>query len=512
MDGIENMEITNSDPANLDNLNQEEIIDLTDSKQSLNKNTNPENLQINENGETADEDNEDLFEGDYEEFQDKSFYADTDYQPNLIENYSSIVSNRRQELYKIIIIRPKKEFEAPSAFNDKGPGEEGNGNNFEFKPIRSNEFPSGDRAILEMGFQTNNESYEKSYQVPRMRMQNALTQVENGLSDIIDIYENRANAYLKDPVKLNNIENFLHKVRSRMEEALQSNETIDIFQNDFDLSRNNQLENASDKKVNETQVEIRSFRDNILAGQKSKKEKSVNYVRIVKNDEVFIAHSLIRNLSFEERARIIGIPYQSQILFWDFVDPEINSQVFSLEIPMEITCFEFCPTNTNLLICGMISGQLIIYEIKDLLGLLKGSNQSENANFMKKGKKFFLLFFIALKKENMYTYYITPIFESHKTHLNSMKWFPKNYSFAKYNLTQNTSGDVSLLATLGEDGLILIWDMKNFDRSVFNDTSNYIKPIMRCEVNKMDCNKKFIFKIFLNFLSKKFLFYKILRK
>ena len=237
MDGIENMEITNSDPANLDNLNQEEIIDLTDSKQSLNKNTNPENLQINENGETADEDNEDLFEGDYEEFQDKSFYADTDYQPNLIENYSSIVSNRRQELYKIIIIRPKKEFEAPSAFNDKGPGEEGNGNNFEFKPIRSNEFPSGDRAILEMGFQTNNESYEKSYQVPRMRMQNALTQVENGLSDIIDIYENRANAYLKDPVKLNNIENFLHKVRSRMEEALQSNETIDIFQTDFDLSR-----------------------------------------------------------------------------------------------------------------------------------------------------------------------------------------------------------------------------------------------------------------------------------
>ena len=118
-----------------------------------------------------------------------------------------------------------------------------------------------------------------------------------------------------------------------------------------------QSENAAEKKSSESETEVRSFRDNILAGQKSKKEKSCNYIRLVKQNEVYIAHSLIRNLSFEERAKIIGIPYQSQILFWDFVDPEINSQVFSLEIPMEITCFEFNPTNENQVICGLISDQ-----------------------------------------------------------------------------------------------------------------------------------------------------------
>jgi hypothetical protein len=88
----------------------------------------------------------------------------------------------------------------------------------------------------------------------------------------------------------------------------------------------------------------------------------------------------LRNLNFEDRSKIIGIPYQSQILFWDFVDPEINSQVFSLEIPMEITCFEFCPSNENQLICALISGQLIIYEIKDLIGILKGNYLSDNSN------------------------------------------------------------------------------------------------------------------------------------
>lgn len=87
----------------------------------------------------------------------------------------------------------------------------------------------------------------------------------------------------------------------------------------------------------------------------------------------------------------------------------------------------------------------------------------------------------------MYTFYITPTTESHRTHINAMKWFPKNFNFTKYNLVQNNSGEVSVLATLGEDGQVLIWDMKNFDRSDFNDTSKYIKPVIRCEINKMDC-------------------------
>jgi len=222
----------------------------------------------NLNGETADEDNEDLFEGDYEEFEERSLYGDDqEYQPTIIEDYSSIVTNRRTELFKIIITRTKRDFEAPVTFNDKGPGEEGNGNNLDFKPVKANEFPSAERAVIEMGFQTSNEAYEKSYQVPRMRMQNALTQVEKGLGDIIEKFEKKVSTFLKDREKMNNLENFLHKVRSRMEEALQSNETIDIFQNDFELSRIIQNDNAVDKKSIESQVEIRSFRDNILAGK-----------------------------------------------------------------------------------------------------------------------------------------------------------------------------------------------------------------------------------------------------
>ena len=160
-----------------------------------------------------------------------------------------------------------------------------------------------------------------------------------------------------------------------MEQALQSNETIDIFQNDFDLDRTAQIKTEDDKK--DKKNELRTFRANV-ASQKSKgQKKSVNYIRFVKSDEVYMAHSLLRNISFDERSKVIGIPFPSQIFFWNFINREINSPVFVLDIPMEITAFEFCPTNIDKLVCSLISGQIIIFDIKDLLGILNKASDSE---------------------------------------------------------------------------------------------------------------------------------------
>lgn len=81
-----------------------------------------------------------------------------------------------------------------------------------------------------------------------------------------------------------------------------------------------------------------------------------------------------------------------------------------------------------------------------------------------------------------------------------MKWFPKDIAFDKkyYNLVPNTSNEILLIITLGEDGqaliwdlkiLFLIWDNKNMDKgSNKNDLSKDIKPVIRIELNKTDCN------------------------
>jgi hypothetical protein len=336
-------------------------------------------------GEEINEEEEELFDGVYEEYKEREVKPDFNYESILtdFENYNSEIIQRRQQLYKIVITRPKREFNEKVIFSEKAPGEESSGANSDIKQLKANEYPMTDRAVLEVGLQTENKSSKKAYQVPKMRIQNAFTQVEPGMSDIIDKFESKANFYLSNPQKLNEIENFLHKIRNRVEEALQSNETIDIFQNDFDLDRSTQIQMDPDKK-GEKQIEMRTFRDNLLAGQKSKKEKMVNHIRFLREDEVYLAHSLIRNLQFEDKTKVLGIPFPTQILFWNFKDHEINSPVFFLDVPMEITSFEFCPTNSDKLVCGLFSGQLIIFEINDLLGILHRSSDSESVSLQKK--------------------------------------------------------------------------------------------------------------------------------
>jgi hypothetical protein len=56
-----------------------------------------------------------------------------------------------------------------------------------------------------------------------------------------------------------------------MEEALQSNETINIFMNDFDLDKFNRIGNEEGIK-NTGEQEARTFRDN-SAGTKNKKRE-----------------------------------------------------------------------------------------------------------------------------------------------------------------------------------------------------------------------------------------------
>ena len=333
------------------------------------------------------EENEDIFAGDYEPFIEPIYIPRIDVDvanPSNIEDASSVIKPKRAQLFKVIITRPKREFESPYTFNDKVPGEEGTVATFEIKSRPPNEYQTNEKPYIEIGLQTSNEEMEKSYQVPKMRTKNSFTQVEDDMSDIREKFESRANAYLTSSSKIIDIENFLNKTRSLMEQALQSNETIDIFQNDFELDRTTQVKADDDKK--EKKNELRTFRANV-AGQKNKNQKkSVNYIRLVKPDEVYIAHSLLRNMSFDERTKVVGIPFPAQIFFWNFHNREINSPVFILDMPMEITAFEFCPTNLDKLVCALYSGQIIIFDIKDLLGILNRASDLEIITNNKKGK------------------------------------------------------------------------------------------------------------------------------
>lgn len=422
---------------------------------------------------------ENIFEGGYETYVEREYYGHPDYDPDAslpTEPYCSGIEPRRTYLNKVVITRPKREFEAPiNFFQDKNANEEASVGNNEVKGVKtSNEYPQQERPYVEIGLQTANKFVTKSFQVSKKEYVNSYSQVEPGLSDISDKFSSRRDYYFSEPNRIIAIENFLSKVRPRMEESLQSNETINIFMNDFDLDKNTHV-HTDEKKKN--QQEIRTFRDN-SAGNKSKKEKCVGAIRHINDYDAYVAHTLHRNFTFDERIKVEGIPYQSQILFWNIKDVEQNSPIFVVDTPGEITAFEFDNLNCNFVAIALVSGQAMFIKFKDIISIL---NRGSNNDY-------------TIKKENkkdLYTFVLTSPTDSHKGKITSIRWFPAGYTTNKKNqiIHLDDIKESALVATLGDDGMVIIWNIRDIElgtgKEMENDVNRYIKSI-KIEINKVD--------------------------
>ena len=112
-----------------------------------------------------------------------------------------------------------------------------------------------------MGFQTANSFVQKSFQVIKKVKINSYTQTEKNLSDIKEQFLKKVNGYLSNQNSITSLDNFIQRIKPKMEEALQSNETINIFMNDFDLDKFNHIGNEEEVKNNGEQ-EVRTFRNN----------------------------------------------------------------------------------------------------------------------------------------------------------------------------------------------------------------------------------------------------------
>ena len=429
---------------------------------------------------------EDLFAGPYERLIDRKFIPDPNYSDTKIlptENFNSEIKPKRQFFYNILITRQKREFEAPinNLFQDKNSSEEQTVGNNEVKGVKSaNEYPMTERSSIEMGFQTDNIKLTKSFQVAKKIQINSYTQTEHNLSDIKEEFQKKVNGYLSNQNQLTQIDNFLLRIKPKMEEALQSNETINIFMNDFDLDKFNRIGNEEGIK-NTGEQEARTFRDN-SAGTKNKKEKCVHWIRSIDSSIPFIAHSLKRNFTFEESLKLIGIPYQSSVLFWNVRDVEQNSPVFEVSTPGEVTCFEFDPDNVDNLVIALSSGQLMFIKFFDLINILKTHANTDMYSYLKKADI-----------KEYYLYNLSSLKWTHQSNITAVKWFPPGYSYKKKGQMQFSPDEheSSIVVSLGEDGIVMIWDFRALSlhdskyAQIINDVNDYLIP-KKIEVNKVD--------------------------
>jgi len=153
------------------------------------------------------------------------------------------------------------------------------------------------------------------------------------------------------------LDKFVDRVAKRIEEALQSNEIINVFDSDFEKLGDD--ESAADSKNSAASKVARVFFDQTYC-----KNKSVTCIKFHPTKPHLAAVSLIEHLEFDERCEVAGKSYDTHVLILNFSDSQVIFAQFALQTPVEISCLEFCPENPNVLIGGCINGQLIAWDTR----------------------------------------------------------------------------------------------------------------------------------------------------
>ncbi|NXI35750.1 WDR63 protein, partial [Galbula dea] len=152
------------------------------------------------------------------------------------------------------------------------------------------------------------------------------------------------------------LKEFLTSVHLRMEIALQQNEIMNPFFDDWKALAED--ESCSGGKSNVYLKAYQSFTD-----LQYLKNRTISCVCWHPTIYGIIAVSVRGRLSHEEQVNLSEktLLHQSVIVFWSVFDP-IHPQLM-LECPEDIYCFQFSPSNPNIIAGGCINGQVVLWDI-----------------------------------------------------------------------------------------------------------------------------------------------------
>ncbi|NXC84064.1 WDR63 protein, partial [Cercotrichas coryphoeus] len=150
------------------------------------------------------------------------------------------------------------------------------------------------------------------------------------------------------------LKEFLTAVHIRMEIALQQNEIMNVFFDDWKALAEDQEEGKPDVYLKEYQ----SFTD-----VQYLKNRTISCVRWHPTIYGIIGLSAGEQHSDEEQVNLSNksLLHQSVILLWSFFDPMCLQLV--LKAPEDIYCFQFSPSDPNIIAGGCVDGQVVLWDI-----------------------------------------------------------------------------------------------------------------------------------------------------
>ncbi|NXN55579.1 WDR63 protein, partial [Rynchops niger] len=319
------------------------------------------------------------------------------------------------------------------------------------------------------------------------------------------------------------LKEFFTSVRLRMEIALQQNEIMNAFFDDWKALAED--ESSSGGKPDVYLKAYQSFTDLLYL-----KDRTISCVCWHPTIYGIIAVSARDQLYYEEQVNLSdkSLLQRSVILLWSFFDP-VHPQLM-LECPEDIYCFQFSPSYPNIIAGGCINGQVVLWDISQHEEKLQNAKTDDamkmatvntvNASILnvlqyncmsgvKRGK-------VRTQVKPPLVRYcaVSSIQYSHKTPVTDICWLPDYSEDNQTSATfENRAGAHVQLVTCSPDSSILFWDIpatkvleqpsseKMREEEIFDmpldvpDTLNQLdlcwKPLIKINLCESDTNTEY---------------------
>ena len=255
-----------------------------------------------------------------------------------------------RERISVSFARSRKEFNQSLEFTDKDAQELWNGSQMECRPYKDVKFDL-QRVQFDAGCQSMGNKEHKEVQATRQPLLNKSTQY---CARSIGTAAN-----LMSVMESPGFSNFLNGIGALCDDALQQNEVMDIFEDDFAA-----LADEDSAPGNRSEAAISEYQS--FTHLTYSKNKLVSSIDWLPNRRGIVAVATTEPLSFDERIERAGRVTTSAILIWNFKDP-IHPQCV-LESPSDIMCFRFNEQHPELVAGGMYNGQVVLWDTSPAAG------------------------------------------------------------------------------------------------------------------------------------------------
>ncbi|NXK31911.1 WDR63 protein, partial [Piprites chloris] len=398
---------------------------------------------------------------------------------------------------KFKISRARRKFGAPIAFTDKNASQETDG----YVECTSYEDKTFSIKMLEkdVGLQIVPKVRETSTQTKWPYPKNAATQYcPRQLSE-----EEKAESLSSEKLK-----KFLTSVHLRVEIALQQNEIMNAFFDDWKAL-------AEDKSSSDGKPDIYLKAHPSFTNEQYLKDRTISCICWHPTISGIIAVSARQQLSYEDQVKLPNksLLHQSVILFWSLFDP-IHPQLI-LKCPEDIYCFQFSPSDPNIIAAGCINGQVVLWDIsrhgeklqkekpvadESVDSESEATAAAEVAAEVNPGVMAALCFTgtqgeSSVEPPLVKYCAISSIEYSHKKPVTDIQWLPDHFED-----NQNRGENCLQLVTCSPDCSVLFWDIPATEHrekplSAVPDNSKHLdlswKPLIKISLHERDTNTEY---------------------